>query len=120
MRPTVRLALDWALRCFGREHVENLPVRALRVAEEAVELAQACGIPKEKMLDLVEIVYARPRGQFTQEVGGVLMTINILAASIGLDPDDAFLTELRRVLEKSPEHFSARNKEKIDMGLTAT
>ena len=119
MRPTIRIALDWALRSFGREHVENLPIRSLRVAEESVELSQACGVPKEKMLDLVEIVYSRPRGQFAQEVGGVLMTINILCASIGLDPDDAFLTELRRVLEKSPEHFAARNKEKIDAGLTA-
>lgn len=119
MKDTVRIALDWAIRCFGREHVENLPIRALRVAEEAAELAQAAGVPKETMLDLVEIVYARSKGDAVQEIGGVLMTINVLCASISLDPDEVFLAELRRVLRKTPEHFAARNKEKIDLGLIA-
>lgn len=119
MKGMVIVAHDWAVRSFGREHVENVPIRSLRVAEEAVELAQACGVPLEKMLDLVRIVYRRPVGKIEQEIGGVLMTINVLSAARGIDPDDAFLTELRRVLEKSPEHFAARNKEKVDLGLTA-
>lgn len=119
MKPLHMLALDWALRSFGRAHVTNLPIRSLRLAEEAVELAQAYGVPKEKMLDLVGIVYDRPRGEPLQEIGGVMMTIVVLCAASGIDPDEAFFTELRRVLEKPTGHFAQRNKDKIDLGLTA-
>jgi hypothetical protein len=41
MKPTTTIALDWACRSFGNDHVYNFPVRALRCAEEAVELARA-------------------------------------------------------------------------------
>lgn len=119
MRPINAIALDWACRSFGIEHVYNFPVRALRCAEEAVELAQAYKIPKEKMLDLVEIVYSRPPGEPEQELGGVAMTATVLAAAHGHDLDAFFEVELRRVLAKSTEHFAKRNQDKIDLGLTA-
>jgi NTP pyrophosphatase (non-canonical NTP hydrolase) len=119
MKPTTQIALDWACRSFGTEHVYNFPIRALRVAEEAVELAQAYRIPKEKMLDLVEIVYSRPPGEPDQELGGVAMTAEVLAAAHGHDLNAYFEIELRRVLAKSTEHFARRNQDKIDIGLTA-
>lgn len=34
MTPLTKLALEWAVRCFGAEHVYNNPVRTLRLAEE--------------------------------------------------------------------------------------
>lgn len=117
MRATVAIALDWAIRCFGREHVYNDRIRSLRVAEEAVELAQACHVPKEKMLELVEIVYSRPVGDIQQEIGGVLMTTCVLGARYGWDMEEIFEAELLRVLSKSPAHFTARNEEKIGLGL---
>ena len=119
MKPTTQIALDWACRSFGGDHVYNLPIRALRCAEEAVELAQAYNIPKEKMLDLVEIVYGRPPGKRDQELGGVAMTATVLAAACGFDLDTFFEIELRRVLAKPAEHFAQRNQDKIDLGLTA-
>lgn len=119
MKPTAQIALDWARRSFGAEHVNNIPIRSLRLAEEAVELAQAAGIPKDKMYDLVDIVYSRPKGELTQELGGVMMTAVVLSAVMGLDADHFFETELRRVLAKPPEHFAARNQEKLDLGLQA-
>lgn len=119
MRPTTQIALDWATRSFGREHVYNFSIRALRLAEEAVELAQAYGIPREKMLELVGIVYGRPAGAPEQELGGVMMTATVLAAAHGHDPDAFFQIELRRVLAKSTEHFAKRNQDKLDLGLTA-
>jgi len=118
MRSTLRIALDWAVRSFGWDHVYNMPIRSLRVAEEAVELAQALGVPKEKMIELVNIVYERPQGTPDEEIGGVLMTINVLCAARRLDPDEIFEVELRRVLDKPSEHFAKRNQEKIDLGLT--
>lgn len=119
MKPLHQLALDWATRSFGRDHVTNLPIRSLRLAEEATELAQAYGVPREKMLDLVNIVYDRPRGDPVQEIGGVMMTVVVLCAANGIDPDDAFITELRRVLEKPAAHFAQRNLDKVQLGLTA-
>lgn len=119
MKALTQIALDWATRSFGREHVYNFPVRALRLAEEAVELAQAYKVPKEKMLDLIEIVYSRPAGDPEQELGGVMMTATVLAGAHGHDPDAFFEIELRRVLSKSAEHFAKRNQDKLDLGLTA-
>lgn len=135
LKPTTRLALDWAIRCFGINHVYNVPVRSLRLAEEAVELTQAVGIPKEKMHDLVDIVYARPHGDPFQEICGVAMTLAIMGVafsetkdgkytwrnegSVPADPEDYLLAELRRVLSKHPDHFTQRNQEKIDLGLDA-
>jgi NTP pyrophosphatase (non-canonical NTP hydrolase) len=119
MKPTTTIALDWACRSFGNDHVYNFPVRALRCAEEAVELAQAYKIPKDKMLELVEIVYSRPPGEPEQELGGVAMTATVLAAAHGHDLEAFFEVELRRVLAKPSEHFTKRNQDKIDLGLTA-
>jgi NTP pyrophosphatase (non-canonical NTP hydrolase) len=119
MRPMNTIALDWACRSFGSDHVYNFPVRALRCAEEAVELAQAYNISKEKMLELVEIVYSRPPGKPEQELGGVALTATVLAAAHGHDLESFLEVELRRVLAKPSEHFAKRNQDKIDMGLTA-
>lgn len=119
MKPLHALALDWAIRCFGSEHVSDLPTRALRTAEEAVELAQACGVGMEKMFDLVRVVYSRPRGSPVQEIGGIMLTVAVLCAVRGYDPDELFLTELRRVLDKPADHFAKRNQDKLDMGLKA-
>ena len=110
---------DWAVRCFGREHVQNRAVRILRLVEEAVELAQAGGIPQKKIAKLVEIVYERPPGNVIQEIAGVLMTVNVLCGTLGLDPDDILLAEVRRVLGKPPSHFAQRNAEKVAQGLDA-
>lgn len=119
MDSTTKIALDWAIRSFGDEHVYNLPIRALRCAEEAIELAQAYEIPKQKMHELVEIVYGRPVGLPQQELGGVAMTATVLAAAQGSGLDWFFERELRRVLAKPAEHFAKRNQDKIDLGLTA-
>lgn len=119
MKPTTDIALDWAVRCFGSEHVYNKPIRSLRIAEEAIELAQAFDIPKDKVLGLVEMVYSRPKGHPQQEIGGVMMTTTVLCAAMGMDADDAFQVELRRVLAKPADHFAKRNQDKIDLGMTA-
>ena len=117
LSPLTHIVHDWAVRCFGREHVASTKVRALRLAEEAIELCQAAGLDDVKIHKLVDIVYDRPKGEVVVELAGVLMTAHVLSASFGLDPQDVMLTELRRVLGKPPAHFRERNDEKIAMGL---
>lgn len=114
-----RLSCEWAIRCFGIEHVSNKAERALRTLEEAVELAQALGVPKETAALCVETVYGRPVGEPMQEIGGVLLTTNILCASLGnLEPDDMLEMEFARVLAKPTKHLTDRNAEKAHIGLT--
>lgn len=116
MRPTTAIAFDWATRAFGKQ-MTDLPTRALRVAEEAIELTQAKDVSREMMHKLVDAVYDRPKGDEAQEIGGVMMTITLYAAALGSDPDNYFQRELRRVLAKPVAHFVQRNQEKIDLGL---
>ena len=116
-RPHVQIALDWAIRCFGEDHVYNPRARALRLAEEAVELAQALDVGRDVMHLLIDAVYNRPPGKMDQELGGVAMTFTVLAASFDNDPDEYLMAELRRVLAKPSEHFAARNEEKNKLGL---
>jgi hypothetical protein len=118
MKQLVQIALDWSIRSFGRAHVQDKKVRALRLAEEAIEFCQARDVPIEQMRLLIDTVYGRPVGDANQEIGGVFMTAVIAAAIEGLDPEECFLIELRRVLAKSPEHFRKRNQDKLDLGLT--
>lgn len=125
MKHLLEIAYDWALRCFGYEHMTNEPVRALRVGEEAIELMQACKVNRELAHLLVDQVYDRPVGNVPQEIGGVLMTIYLFCMVFGLrhwgrDPQEYFVHELRRVLGKPPKHFTGRNEEKISSGLDAS
>jgi hypothetical protein len=98
--------------------VNNLQVRTLRFAEEAVELAQSLDISRDQMHKLIDIVYMRPRGLPAQEMGGAIMTLIILNRLVTSRTIDKILKEeIHRVLSYPTEHFSKRNKEKIQLGL---
>lgn len=112
------IAVEWGLRCFGAAHMNDKRVRALRFAEEAIELAQACGVPHDKAAELVRVVYSRPAGLDLQEVGGSMVTLTVLCHALGIDLEEAFQIEVRRCLSKDPAHFAKRNQEKLDLGLT--
>jgi NTP pyrophosphatase (non-canonical NTP hydrolase) len=111
------IAHDWAVRCFGHEHVADRRVRALRILEEAVELAQSVGVEREASRRAVDVVYSRPPGRASQEIGGVMLTTVIFCRQFDADSEALLLAELRRVLEKSPEHFAERNRMKNALGL---
>lgn len=110
---------DWGVRAFGREHMANLPIRGLRCAEEAIELAQVLCIPKEQLHQLIDAVYSKPKGKLDQEIGGVLVTITAICVELGSTTDEYLLKETLRVLQYPVEYYKARNKAKIDAGFTA-
>jgi hypothetical protein len=112
-----RIGHDWALRCFGSDHVTNTPERALRCLEEAVELAQALGVPMDTAKLCVDTVYKRPVGDPDQEIGGVLHTVAILCEATDRNGAELHEREVRRVLNKPPKDYAARNQEKLDLGL---
>ena len=113
-----KIAWEWGCRCFGEDHMTTRGVRALRFIEETIELAQACGVPEDRVAEVVRVVYSRPSGDVLQEIGGSMVTLSVLAHILGYDIETAFDIEVRRCLAKDPAHFAKRNKEKIDLGLT--
>ncbi|WOB11298.1 hypothetical protein [Piscinibacter gummiphilus] len=90
----------WAVACFGELIANDQKERAQRFVEEALELAQASGIPRKEVLQLVDYVFGRPVGQFEQEVGGVLTTLALLCAARQVRMAVCGETELARVWDK--------------------
>ena len=112
-----RIVFEWGRRAFGEDHMRDKQVRALRLVEEAIEYAQACGVPEEKIGACKNLVYSRPVGAAFQELGGVLVTALAAASSQYYKAEEVLEEEILRVLSKPPEHFAKRNEEKIDAGL---
>lgn len=71
--------------------------RAFRFVEEALELAQACGVTLEELNLLIHYTYGRPVGEVHQEVSGVGITLMALGTAHGLDVLGEIHTELDRV-----------------------
>ena len=107
----------WAARCFGTEEATSVPQRALRLLEEAIELAQASQVSRKLAKELVGYVYRRPVGEVAQEVGGLSVTLLAFAAAAGLSADGAERSEVTRVLSLPAEHFAERNARKNGAGL---
>ena len=92
----------WFRACFSEDDLADSNERGLRFAEEAIELAQSGDIPEEKMHELVTHVYARPKGDFKQEVGGVLTTLAVWCTNKGVDMITCGFDELTRIWGKIP------------------
>jgi hypothetical protein len=91
----------WVRQCFGDNVAKSRPERRERFAEEALELMKASGMTKDEVYRLAEYVYNRPTGEFSQEVAGVCITLDALAASEGVDRERVVLKELDRVKTKT-------------------
>lgn len=97
-----KLCWEWVREVFGvntTKYLEATSVeeRARRFLEEAIELVQASGLPKEDVLKLVDYTYSRPAGQEWQEVGGVMVTLAIYCEAMNINMDVAGNEELIRV-----------------------
>lgn len=85
---------EWREATFGPQQI--LPT-CDRFAEEALELLQAVGYPREAVLAALDFVYSRPAGEPMQEAGGVSLTFAGLCAKLGFDGGLAGEVELARV-----------------------
>jgi len=95
----------WLESCFGDVDVylADKPKRNLRFVEEALELAQACNMPRADAHALVDYVFDRPSGEVSQEVGGVMLTLAALCLAQGVDMHTCGDFELARVWTKISE-----------------
>lgn len=111
---------DWVQRIIAEPaEATSIPQRALRLLEEAIELAQASGLDKEYVKLLCNNIYSRPIGNIVQELGGVSVTLLAMCSAIGYDADAVEALEVQRVLSSPTEKFQKRNVEKNAMGFTA-
>lgn len=114
-----RQAHGWMVEAFGSEQSDSIPHRAIRFFEESAEATQAAGVDKAMAHKMVDYVWSRPKGELSQELGGVGLTILGLAKAAGLSADEEEARELTRVLSKPLEHFRKRNDVKIEDGFIA-
>ena len=92
---------DWMLKVFGKEVLNDKKERTHRFIEEAVELAQVMGYTKEEMQAMIEYVYARPVGEITQEVGGVLHCLAALCTAENVSMNGAAFCILKYCEDRS-------------------
>ncbi len=87
----------WAQNCFGAEIAEDKTERNHRFLEEALELVQSLDCTKEEAHQLVEYVFNRPKGEPSQEVGGVMVTLATLCSANSLHLAESAEIELDRI-----------------------
>lgn len=83
----------------GHEKKLTRKVRALRLLEEAIELAQAELVTVEEVGVIISQVYAKPPGHPVQELGGVLTTAGAYANTVGVDMEDVAWLEALRIMD---------------------
>jgi len=106
----------WCVAAFGDHAARSIPQRGLRLMEEAIETAQACGCDPAMLHLLIDHVYAKPVGGLREELGGLGVTVLALAEAAGLSADDAESREVERVRAKPLAHFAERNAAKKAAG----
>jgi hypothetical protein len=95
-----RRVKNWVLACFGEKIASDRLERADRFLEEALELLQSGGYPKDRVAALVDYVFSRPVGDPDQETGGVMVTLAAYCEAHEVDLHAAAERELARVWTK--------------------
>ncbi|TCU34117.1 hypothetical protein [Rhizobium azibense] len=112
--------MAWAHQAFGGiDGFDPCTVeeRARRFIEESLELVQSLDVTKEECQKVLDYVFDRPAGEPFQEAGGVALTFACLAEVLNISICEAEIAEFDRVQSKSREHFEARHRAKMEVGL---
>jgi len=108
--------MAWLRSRFGEEVATNRAERAARVVEEAIELAQAEGVPLFQIHAITFGVYSRPEGHAPQEAAGVMVTLLAWEGATGFDLETLLQVELARIELLSVDHFRLKHEEKAQAG----
>lgn len=108
--------LRWAIDTFGPIAADRHE-RAARFLEEAMELAQVEGVSHHIAKAIADRVYSRPTGTLTREVGQAQVTLECLAANVGVDADEEAAKEFDRVRSISPDKFRKKQAAKAAIGI---
>jgi hypothetical protein len=89
----------WMQECFTPGIIADKLERNDRFIEEALELVQSLNYSADRAHALVDYVFGREKGEPSQEVGGVMVTLAALCNPNDLSMDMAAETELARILD---------------------
>lgn len=108
---------QWVLRTFGEKVLYDQEERGLRHVEEAIELAQALNVSRDRVLRLVNVVYDKPVGEVEQEIAGSLVTLLALGNALKINVLAAGEKEVVRIENLPPDYFRKRNIAKAAAGV---
>ena len=106
----------WLNQVFEQKIADNPRQRMQRFLEEALEWFQAEDMTKQDAIALVDYVYSRPKGEPTQEIGGVIVTAAAACSRMGYSMELCANDELERIcqpeiIEKIRRKQNAKNNE---------
>lgn len=87
---------DWLIDCLGETSVANKMERNARILEEALELVQSLDYNEASAHEMVGYVYGRDKGEPSQEVGGVMVSLAALCTTNNIDMLASGEIELKR------------------------
>lgn len=108
----------WAIKVFNERIVISMNERNKRFLEESLELVQALDLPETDAMAILSHVYSRPAGVIHQELGGVMVTLNILCQVASLDAQECGEIEYERI--SKPETIAKiriKQNEKAAIGI---
>jgi hypothetical protein len=112
-------AAEWVRTRLGPEHMAPIE-RAMRLFEEASELAQSEGVTPVMANTILMHVYSRPPGNARQEAGGVATTLLMWCAATGNRLEEITLDELERIESKHPDEIESSVSRKLSEGIIHT
>lgn len=108
----------WLIKALGDAQFNSTLERSSRFFEEATELAQATGLPRELAQTIFDSVYDRPSGEVRQEVGGTFITMLALAENQKVYALNCLQDEFNRInTPEIIEKVRQRAKEKKERGI---
>lgn len=107
---------EWVRTRIGPAHMDRKE-RAMRLLEEAIELAQAEGITSTQVWNQMNHVYHRAPGIPAQEAGGVAVCLLGWCASSGVQLLDIASAEVERIEAKPIEEIRGSLARKADADL---
>jgi hypothetical protein len=87
----------WFRECFPPGVCNDKLERGDRLLEEVLELLQSGDYPPERVAALRDYTWGRAKGEPSQEVGGVMVTLAAYCIAHGLEMVGAAETELARI-----------------------
>lgn len=107
---------NWVCTRIGPKHMRPRE-RAMRLLEEAIELAQAEGITAEQVSRQVEHVFGRPAGEPRQEAAAVAVCLYGWCAATSVTLDEIATEEVERIEARPIEEIRGSLARKEDAGL---
>ena len=106
---------EWVRTRFGTGHDRR--ECAMRLLEEAVELAQAEGVGKAETGRVVAYVFDKPAGEPDQEAAGAGVCLLAWGAAADRPLWQLIEAEIERIHSKTADHFRARQNVKAAAGI---